>query len=57
MLIVWIGQKRLRDFLMTPNPIANWMKGLARSKRRGLNTECPYEAEHMLLQRRNHDAA
>ena len=42
---------------MTPNPIANWMKGLARSKRRGLNTECPYEAEHMLLQRRNHDAA
>ena len=41
---------------MTPNAIANLMKGFARSKRRGLATKGPYKAGHMLLQRRNYDA-
>ena len=56
MLIVWIDQKRLGNFLMTPNAIANLMIGFAYSKRRGLATKGPYQAGHLLLQRRNYDA-
>jgi hypothetical protein len=55
MLIVWIGQKRLGNF-MTPNAIANLTKDFARSKRRGLATKRPYQAGRLLLQRRNYDA-